>query len=214
MFEILGFDFSESTWLHGAVVLKVFFYITPLQTQILSIPPQQRSQMIFAKISHYLLRRNTRRLWTKETFYNISHCRSSVQFTAIDTLQVHGPLDHGASWQPQIHRYTDNCKRCDASRTTSHRDPSWHSFFSTSTSMTWQSRTADTSSHFTERWHSWSGLLALARVLEQQRCEQLPYTRPFNSRVLRSCLVPQCSHPPHWPRHQWRLVNCDWMRVS
>ena len=32
---------------------------------------------------------------------------------------------------------------------------------------------------------------------------------PFNSRVLRSCLVPQCSQPPHWPRHQQRLAKCD-----
>ena len=24
-------------------------------------------------------------------------------------------------------------------------------------------------------------------------------TGPFNSRVLRSCMLPQCSHPPHWP---------------
>ena len=34
---------------------------------------------------------------------------------------------------------------------------------------------------------------------------------PFNSRVLRSCLVPQWLHPPHWPCHQRRLANCDWM---
>ena len=34
-------------------------------------------------------------------------------------------------------------------------------------------------------------------------------------RVLRSsCLVPQCSHPPHWPHHQRRLTNCDWMPAS
>ena len=37
---------------------------------------------------------------------------------------------------------------------------------------------------------------------------------PFNCRVLRSCLVPQCSYPPHWPRHQRRLANCDWMPAS
>ena len=24
-------------------------------------------------------------------------------------------------------------------------------------------------------------------------------------------MVPQCSNPPHWPCHQQRLVNCDWM---
>jgi len=33
----------------------------------------------------------------------------------------------------------------------------------------------------------------------------------FNRRVLRACLVPQCSYPPHQPRHQRRLANCDWM---
>jgi len=37
---------------------------------------------------------------------------------------------------------------------------------------------------------------------------------PFNSRVLRSCLVPQCSHLPHWLCHQWHLANCDWMPAS
>jgi len=36
-------------------------------------------------------------------------------------------------------------------------------------------------------------------ALEQQLCEQPPYPGPFNSRVLRSCLVPQYSHLPHWP---------------
>ena len=44
-----------------------FFDIPPLQTQTLSIPPQKRSRMIIAKISHYLLWRNNRRLWTKQT---------------------------------------------------------------------------------------------------------------------------------------------------
>ena len=36
-------------------------------TQTLSIPPQQRSPMITARISHYLLWRSNRRLWTKQT---------------------------------------------------------------------------------------------------------------------------------------------------
>ena len=36
----------------------------------------------------------------------------------------------------------------------------------------------------------------------------------FNRRVLRSCLVPQYSHPPYWPRYQRRLVSCDWMLAS
>ena len=35
---------------------------------------------------------------------------------------------------------------------------------------------------------------------------------PFNGRVLRTCLVPQCSHPPYWPHHH--LANCDWMPAS
>jgi len=37
---------------------------------------------------------------------------------------------------------------------------------------------------------------------------------PFNCRVLRSCLVSQCSHLPHWLTHQWRLANCDWILAS
>jgi len=37
---------------------------------------------------------------------------------------------------------------------------------------------------------------------------------PYNSRVLRSWLVPQCSHLPHWPCHQWRFANCDCMPAS
>ena len=38
-----------------------------------------------------------------------------------------------------------------------------------------------------------------------------PSLGPFNCRVLRSCLVPQCSYPPHWPRHQRRLANSGWI---
>jgi len=41
-----------------------------------------------------------------------------------------------------------------------------------------------------------------------------PIPVPINCRVLRSCLVPQCSYPPHWPRHQRRLANCDWTPAS
>ena len=37
---------------------------------------------------------------------------------------------------------------------------------------------------------------------------------PFNSSVLHFSLVPQCSHPPYWPRHQRCLVNFDWMPAS
>jgi len=49
------------------MILKVFSY-SPLQTQILSIPPQQRSHTIIEKISHYLLWKNRRGLWTKHPF--------------------------------------------------------------------------------------------------------------------------------------------------
>jgi len=41
-----------------------------------------------------------------------------------------------------------------------------------------------------------------------------PSPGALNCRVLRSCLVPQCSYPPHWPHHQRRLANCDWMLAS
>jgi len=37
---------------------------------------------------------------------------------------------------------------------------------------------------------------------------------PFNRRVLRTCLVPHCSYPPHRPCHQRRLANCNWMPAS
>ena len=36
----------------------------------------------------------------------------------------------------------------------------------------------------------------------------------FHRRILRSCLVSQCSHPPYLPCHQRRLENCDWMPAS
>jgi len=41
-----------------------------------------------------------------------------------------------------------------------------------------------------------------------------PNLGALNHRVLRACLVPQCSYPPHRPRHQQHLANCDWMPVS
>ena len=44
-----------------------FFSHSSLTNPTLSIPPQQKSQMIIAKISHYLLWRNNRWLWTKQT---------------------------------------------------------------------------------------------------------------------------------------------------
>ena len=41
-----------------------------------------------------------------------------------------------------------------------------------------------------------------------------PSLDALNRRVLRTCLVPQCSYSPHRPRHQRRLANCDWMPAS
>jgi len=41
-----------------------------------------------------------------------------------------------------------------------------------------------------------------------------PSPGAFNRRVLRACLVPQCSYPPHRPCHQRRLSNCGWMPAS
>jgi len=41
-----------------------------------------------------------------------------------------------------------------------------------------------------------------------------PRLGALNRRVLRACLVPQCSYPPHPPRHQRRLTNCDWMPAA
>jgi len=80
------------------------------------------------------------------------------------------------------------------------------------------SPTPDSSSHFAKSWHhalNFCGdLLTLAGMLEQQRCEQPPYPGSFNIILLRSCLVQQCSHLPHWLCHQRRLVNWDWIPVS
>ena len=41
-----------------------------------------------------------------------------------------------------------------------------------------------------------------------------PCPGPFNRRVLRSCVVSQCSYPPLWHCHQRRPANCDWMPAS
>jgi len=57
--------------------------------------------------------------------------------------------------------------------------------------------------------HSWGGLLTRVRVLEQLAPNSHPSAGPFNCIVLRlrSCLVPQCSQPPHWPCHQRGLAS-------
>jgi len=49
-----------------------------------------------------------------------------------------------------------------------------------------------------------TAILSLCRVLRGA----------FNCRVLRACLMPQSSHPPHQPRNQRRLANCYWMPAS
>ena len=59
------------------------------------------------------------------------------------------------------------------------------------------------------RWLAASGW-----VLEQQLCSSYPSPGALNHLVLPACLVPQRSYPPHWPWHQRRLANCDWMTAS
>ena len=59
--EAMRFFASLFQKLSNAVVFKVF-HTPSLQTQTLSIPPQQKSQKRIAKISRYLLWRNNRRL--------------------------------------------------------------------------------------------------------------------------------------------------------
>ena len=41
-----------------------------------------------------------------------------------------------------------------------------------------------------------------------------PSPGALNNRVLRSCLVPKCSHPSRWTCHQRRLANCGWIPAS
>jgi len=66
---------KESTTLMLDQWFSSFFYIPPLQTQSLSIPPQQRLQMIIAKISPYLYCEETTEDYEPDRlFYNISHC--------------------------------------------------------------------------------------------------------------------------------------------
>ena len=82
-----------------SVFLKVFFHVPPLQTRTLSITPQQTSKWYSQKISHYLLWRNKRGSWTKQTPWITSDTSKSslyLQVTAITTWRAHNPLDHGA----------------------------------------------------------------------------------------------------------------------
>jgi len=67
-------------------------------------------------------------------------------------------------------------------------------------------------SHFARSWYRITLLRQLAGCWSMNSTNSHP--GPFNRRVLRSCLVPQCSHPPHWPCHLRHLANCDWMPVS
>ena len=60
--------------------------------------------------------------------------------------------------------------------------------------------------------HSWGDLLALLWLgcWNNDVANNHLSPGPLNSRVLRSCMVPQCSHPPHLSCHQRRLANYDW----
>jgi len=78
---------------------------------------------------------------------------------------------------------------------------------------TGQSRTAYTSSHFAKSWHLACRALE-AYCWSNNVANSHRRRRPFNSRVMCSCLVPQCAHPPHLPSHQRRLANWDKMPVS
>jgi len=77
---------------------------------------------------------------------------------------------------------------------------------------------ANTLSHYARSWHhasrSWGSLPAPVGLVEQQRCEHHLSPGAFNHRVLRSCLVTQCSYTPYRPVHQRPLANCDWMPAS
>jgi len=108
-----------------------FFRIPPWQTQTLSIPPQQRSQMIIAKNSHYLL-------WKKQD----DHEPNRLIWDQSLQLKQHIPASYcdcyltGAqsawSWNwlviaaPRLPLTTANGAVYDASRTISHRNPSWY----------------------------------------------------------------------------------------
>jgi len=52
------------------------------------------------------------------------------------------------------------------------------------------------------------------RVMQKHAANRHFSPGQFNSRLLRSCLVLQCSHMPRWPCHKRLLANCDWMLAS
>jgi len=84
---------------------------------------------------------------------------------------------------------------------------------------TGRSRTADTLSHlkkadFTRRTLDTACWLWLGCCWRSNVANSYLSPGPFNSRVLRFCLVRQCSHPPHWPRHQRHLASCAWLPAS
>jgi len=60
---------SKHFWILLDQWFSIFFHIPPLQSLTLSIPPQQKSQMMIANISHYLLWRNNERLRTKQRLF-------------------------------------------------------------------------------------------------------------------------------------------------
>ena len=72
------------------------------------------------------------------------------------------------------------------------------------------SQKADITRHTLEEAACWLGLGCWGNIVGNSHLSP----GPFNSRVLISCLVPQCSHTPHWFCDQRRLANCDWMPAS
>jgi len=76
------------------------------------------------------------------------------------------------------------------------------------------SRIADTFSHFARSWHHKSCCWLRFGCCSNKSANSHFSPDPFNCRVLRSCLVSQCSYLPYWPRYQRHLANCDWMPAS
>jgi len=74
-----------------------------------------------------------------------------------------------------------------------------------------------TLSHSTRSWQhascSWGSLQLRLGCWSNNSANSHPSPGAFNRRVLHSCMVLQCSNPPHQPCHQRHLVNCDWMLV-
>jgi len=137
------------------------------------------------------------------------------------TWQLKVNTSRPASWSSALQ------KRCRHSSTLTTRklNVSWKSISTTkpcpsvpnpnTSEYRWTSRSriVDTLSHFAKSWYhvsrSWGGLLR-----SNNSANSHPSPGAFNYRVLRFCLLSQCSHPPHRPCHQRHLANCDWMPAS